>query len=147
VLHLGAIASAAFVFGVSVKLTDFYTCHDGLCSFGVFTDHMRYTFRFVYITSYLSVFFNCVSFGYLVSRAFSSRVFALSKHRLAEFVSTVSYMFAVTLSALVCGAIFSSDFVRLTDGTTASGRDLKRAKLGGILLFVFQFLTHCTEVW
>jgi hypothetical protein len=146
-LHVGAIVSSVLVFMTAMKLASFYTCSGGTCSFGVFTTHMQYSMQFVYIASYLSVFFNSICFALLIGRACSTRLKAVKRSRQTLYLSNVSYLFAVTLSALVCGALFSSDFIMLTKDEYPSGSDLKKTKRAGVALLVFQVLTHSAETF
>jgi hypothetical protein len=144
-LQTGALVCSATVLHLSTNLAGVYTCHNNACSFGVFTTHMHYTMRFVYITTALLVLFNAFSsMQLIVTAASSSRARRLvSGGRLTQLLLSISHLFAATLAALVCGALFSSDFIMLTKAEPPGGRDLQLLKVFGINLFVFQFLTHC----
>lgn len=145
---LGAeIVVAVFIFLNSKKLEDFYRCKDGECSFGIFSTHMQYTMWFVNITSVILISVLALCTFYLILGAFVGFNKHNKKINLMFYAFNWLYFLPVVAAVLVCGALFSSDFVMKTTAAHNRGSDLILLRKAGISLFVFAVLAHIIEVF
>ena len=125
-LQAASLINTFLIYKYAKELNEFYKCtSEGVCVYGVFTNHMTYLMKSIATTALVSGAYQCLLIIYYFAKALSYKFLNFLKTKMGRRFTTALFLAHVNLQFFIIGGLLHDDIVANVNKVGASQGGLR----------------------